>query len=674
MKEFAPFKAPMLGAAYYPEAWDEKEQEHDIAYMQKAGITVVRMTEFAWHRMEPADGQFDFAWLHRVMDKLRNAGIAMVLGTPSATPPTWVEKKDPSMHRLCKDGQRESHGARRHCCSNNATYRFYSARIAERMAQEFGDDDNVVGWQIDNEIAAHDGHFCYCETCSAKFADYLKARYGTVENMNNRWDTNLWSQWYDDFDEVPNTATAWHNPHLRYEWHRFQSESHIDFIKMQADILHRYTKAPVGTDVMPVFWEDHEKLAEFLDIVQFNHYESADYLWHPQMWFDHMRTLKDRPFWCTETSGCWAGGREVAPNRLQPEGFCRANSWMPVVLGGEANMYWLWRQQRAGHELMHGAVLYASGRPMHTFGEIQEVSAGFKKGGEFLSGTKVTTDVAFMVSARADRQMFYQPVYAEPDADRDTTGSYIRRIWPMYHEITRHGIHPDVIGVNKPLDNYKLLITPFMLTLEEGGLPQRIDEFVKNGGVWLVGPLTDVRDDIGAHYTDRETGMLEAMTGAVLSQQVPDPRHQIELNWNSGDEFRGNRWFQLYDLPPKVESLATVTGGIFPALNGKSALFKVPYGKGCIIVLGTIPDTPDYHRVLDLALEISGAQHTEIEGELIVARREGAYSGYALLEHGGMAASAVLPGRFRDRLTDEICGGKVTVNPYQVRLLQRIDE
>ena len=193
---------PMLGAAYYPEDWNESEQTHDIAWMKKAGLKAVRIGEFAWSCMEPKEGEFRFDWLRRVMDRLYEAGIDVVLGTPSATPPIWLEEKDPSMNRLDADGHQETHGGRRHCCSNNPVYVKYSLRIAEEMAKELGHHPALIGWQIDNEISIKNGG-CYCDSCRKEFYRYLEGKYGTVENLNARWNLTPFSQAYERFDQIP---------------------------------------------------------------------------------------------------------------------------------------------------------------------------------------------------------------------------------------------------------------------------------------------------------------------------------------------------------------------------------------------------------------------------------------------------------------------------------------
>ena len=148
------YAPPYLGAAYYPEDWPEAEMERDAAKMEEAGITVARIAEFAWSRMEPAEGEYHFAWLHKAVETLAAHGIATVMCTPTATPPAWLTHKYPEMLLEMENGRRNQHGGRRHCCSNNARYREASARIVEVMAKEFADDENIIGWQIDNEIAA----------------------------------------------------------------------------------------------------------------------------------------------------------------------------------------------------------------------------------------------------------------------------------------------------------------------------------------------------------------------------------------------------------------------------------------------------------------------------------------------------------------------------------------
>ena len=171
-------KTPFLGCAYYPEDWDESQIPYDIAKMKEAGITCARIGEFAWRKMEPVRGQYDFGWLHKVVDALRDAGIAVVMGTPTATPPIWLSQRYPDVLNLGENGQRTNHGGRRHCCSSNPHYLEASDAIVHAMGKEFGSDPAIIGWQLDNELNCETAEF-YSDSDSMAFRVFLQKKYGT---------------------------------------------------------------------------------------------------------------------------------------------------------------------------------------------------------------------------------------------------------------------------------------------------------------------------------------------------------------------------------------------------------------------------------------------------------------------------------------------------------------
>lgn len=655
---------PMLGAAYYPETWDEAEQEKDIAMMVETGINVVRMGEFAWHRMEPHCGEFHFEWLHRVIDKLDKAGISVILGTPTAVTPMWLEELDPDMQMLDGYGKRPQHGGRRSICSNNPTYLKYAKRIAERMGQEFGADTRVIGWQIDNEIWVPQCEGCFCERCLCGWPKYLEDKYGSIDNLNEQWDTEIFSQAYDSFEQIPAPKPySWHGPHIRHEWLLYQAQTHVDLIKMQTDVLHHYTEAPVGTDLTPFYSIDFDKMAECTDVMQFNHYNDENDLWQMVFWFDYMRSFKDIPFWTVETSTCWSGGTFTPPN-YRAEGFCKANSWLPFVLGGSANLYWLWRQHRGERELMHGAVLYANGRPMHIWNEVKEIAAELKKAANFLMDTQVTTETAVLVTTNNVNMLNAQPI-----VDRD--GETGDRILNFYRSLTNMGLRPDAITAKKGLERYKLLFTPYALSLEEGDLSERIEKWVKDGGVWVAGPMTDIRTGIGAHYTEAATGMLEKLTGSYLAQQIPDHRHMSGCEWADGSEYEACHFLQLFDAPDDAEVLATVKTG-YSALIGKAVLFQKRIGKGLVIVIGALPGERDMKRLLEIAIRESGVAHFEFTGDIVASIRKGEKCcGIAAQEIGGKAGELKITGTMTDVLTGKVYTDTVDFAPYQTVILNR---
>lgn len=654
-------KQPLyLGAAYYPEDWDASEIPEDIRKMKEAGLNVVRMGEFAWSKMEPEPGKYDFGWLHDVVDRLADAGIRTILGTPTATPPIWLSRMYPDVLTEYESGRRAVHGGRRHCCSNNPHYREYARRITREMAASFARDPHVMGWQVDNEIYAWNGG-CYCPECLRAFHAYLRREYGTVEAINRAWNLNLFSQRYDSIDEIPPPRDAWHNPHLRMEWLIFQNRSHLEFVKMQADILREYTAAPIGTDMMPVNGLDYEEMAQVMDVMQFNHYHTREDLWSAAFWFDFIRPLKERPFWNTETAACWNGSTEIAQN-IKPEGFCRVNSLLPVALGGEANLYWLWRTHSAGHELVHGALLYPSGRPYHILNEVRQTAADLREARDFIRGTKVQTQVALHFTSRNWNMFLAQSVLSGFDYPSSV-------IQDIYRPLVEAGYRPDVIGKSADLSRYKVLFSPFMLTLEDGDLPERIAAWVKAGGTWVAGPMTDIRNRVGANYTHAPFGMLEELTGVRGLYQIPDREGYLQASWKDGETFTGGKIYSVFADDP--DALVRLTEG-HSALVGKPILLKKSVGKGSVILLGTVPSPEDMRKIIDMACGGQGLVPLRLQGKIVAVPRKGeGIEGLILMECGGEAGACDLPAPMRDILTGKQYDGRVSLSPYEVLMLEK---
>ncbi len=656
-------KTPFLGCAYYPEAWDESQMAYDIAKMKEAGITCARIGEFAWAKMEPTPGNYDFEWLHKVVDALGEAGISVVMCTPTDTPPVWFLRDNPNSAKVGRNGRRIVHGGRRHCCPSDMRYREECKRIVHAIGKEFGRDKNVIGWQIDNELTGGGGVLqCNCDGCMDYFRKRLRDQYGTIDELNRRWNTELWSQKYDSFDSIEAPvaiADTWFNPHQYYEWASAHTQAHIDFIHMQTDILHEYTDAPVSMDMMMIGIMDAEELHDKLDIVMINHYNEKNDIGNITFTFDYVRGLKDRPFWVTETAPTWNGSVSIT-QQFKPEGFCYINSWLPIALGGEANMYWLWRQHSAGHELTHGSILSPEGRPTHVYGEIQKLAADFEKASDFINRTKVKTDVAMHFVSQNLLLSNYQPIVSGADS---------MSRWIVQHRaMINMGIRPDVIGVRPSLDKYKILCSPNMMTLEMGDMMEKIRAWVENGGVWVVGPMTDIRNEIGAHYTDRAMGMLESMLGITLDYSVPTDGTILKVKWNDGTDVDCNKWLECYS--EGGESLASITEG-YSALCGKNIISRHKVGKGEVILVGSILSEAELRKVMEIAVSDAGVSYHKTSGSIVVVPREGdGIEGLILVEIGYKTGTVILDSDMVDILTGKkYPAGEMTVEPYAVHVL-----
>ena len=657
---------PYLGAAYYPEDWPLEQIDHDVDLMKQAGMTVMRVGEFAWSRMEPEEGIFDFSWLHLAVDKLAKAGIRVIMCTPTPTPPVWLTERYPEVLFMHTDGHRAKHGARRHACPTSPVYRRHCERIVTRIAEEFGHDPNVIGWQLDNEFHSLSvaRRPCVCPACVGKFREMMKERFGTIEKLNAAWGTDLWSQTYQSFEQIPTPdPETWHHPSLLTAWRELYSAAYVDFARQQADILHRLATQPVGTDMMPFTGVHYGHMHEFLDLVEFNHYNTMENLWLVGMWFDLCRNVKDRPFWNTETQTCWTGS--VTTSGYKEPGFCIANSWLPIAMGAEANLYWLWRQHWSGQELMHGAVVSSSGRPLHIFGEVQEISRGFAAASSFLRDTKpVKTGLAMHFSHLSAWIFEHQPIvtnlrYSVYLSER------------AYHPMIQSQLRPDIILPQADLSSYKLIFSPFLLALDEDGLRQRLKAWIEAGGTWVVGPLSDIRTIHAAKFTHAPFGSLEEWAGIRCRFSVPGDPRDFALRWQDGREFLGSVWYDGLELDG-AEALATYTEGPF---QGLAAVSRHRLGKGLIVVLGTMPVPMDLCRLLTSLGRDAGVQPVaEASDNLIVVPRQGEGGrGMVLVEVENRHANITLPERMTDLISDRKLEGRLDLPPYGVMVLYAED-
>ena len=632
--------------------------------MLQAGMNVMRIGEFAWARMEPEEGRYDFDWLHLVVDKLGQAGIATILGTPSATPPAWLTERYPEVLLVSDvaDGVRTQHGGRCHACPNNPVYRDLCARIVTRMAEEFGQNPDVIGWQIDNEVYPNNARGCRCPVCVRKFQDWLRARYGTVDAINQAWGMGVWSLAYQSFGQIPFPRNdTWHHPSLKGAWSAFQSDTFVEFVMAQVGVLRSLThNQPIGTDMMPMAGVSHSDMNRGMDVVQFNHYHSMQDLWQSPFWFDYLRSLKDRPFWNTETSTCWPGGT-IAYGYREP-GFNRVNSWLPIALGGEANLYWLWRTHWGGQELMHGSVVSSCGRPLHIFGEVKEVADGFRAAAGFLNETGPAGNGIALHFSTNDWLLFnIQPMVSKFD--------YFRELLDRaYRPLQQSHLRPDVISPDAELDAYRVIVSPFLAVLDEGGLRERLLAWIEAGGTWVAGPLTDVRTLDAAKYTQAPFGTLEEWAGVYCRYDLPADPRGFRIRWADGRESEGSIWHSGFELRG-AEALATYAEN---EMDGLAAITRRRMGKGQVIALGTMPPPEDMARLLlQLAEEAGIAPVAAATPNVLVAPRAGsAGEGMVVVEYEHRAGSLTLPRPMTDLLAGKRHEGVIELAPYSVMVLK----
>jgi len=581
-----------LGAAWYPEQWDESAWEHDLTLMERAHFTVVRVGEFAWSRMEPSEGHYDLDWLARAVRLAEKHHIAIVLGTPTDAPPAWLTSKYPDTLGTDANGHLREHGGRRQFSYSSPHYRLFCIAIAAQLAHRFGHDANVIGWQIGNEYTDES----FDEPTRKQFQEFLKQKYKTLDSLNQHWATAYWSQTYTAWSQIP-LPTSGGNPGLLLEhkhfvtatWRSFQHDQ-IAAIRPLAD-----ARQFVTTNIGGLGWSDnfdHYAINEDLDLASWDDYVGQGHLNVTRNAFmnDFVRGWKRKNFWVMETQ---PGTVNWAPvnNSLDP-GETRAMAWQAIGHGADAILYWQWRDALNGQEQYHGAIVGPDGEPNPIYPEIKQLGEDLQKTSAALANTTPQADVALLVDYDSRWTIDFQPHTKNYDQ--------LQVLLDYYKILFAGGRNVEITSPTAPLDRYKLVIAPSLNVISQP-LAERLLAYVKQGGELILGPRSGMKDEYDALDSRRQPGPLaEALGGRVEQYYALEGATTVNSTlWGEG---KATTWGeQLSTTSPHAVPILTY-GKANGWLDGKPAALYRNIGRGRLTYIGAILDPSTLDKILDLYL------------------------------------------------------------------------
>jgi len=664
----APLPPPaiLLGTSWYPEQWSESRWQADLALMQQSGVRVVRLGEFAWSRMEPAEGQYDFDWLERAVTAASKHGIYVVMSTPTPGPPAWLTQKYPGTLRLQEDGRPAEHGNRQHFNFASPKYREFTRGIAEALAKRFGHNPWVIGWQIDNEYAEES----YDPATKAQFQQWLKARYGTLDNLNRRWTTTYWSETFFDWSQIPIQLRNG-NPGLMLSWKRFVSDTWRSYQKTQIDVIRANSdsKKWITTNMMGWFdGFDHYTVTQDVDLASWDDYVGRGHLDPGANGAAHdlTRGFKRKNFWVIETQ---PGSVNWAPvNNSLDKGEVRAMAWHAIGHGADAVSYWQWRSALNGQEQYHGTLIGPDGTPMPVYSEVQQIGAEFAKASAALAGTAPKSEVAILHSYDSRWAIQWQRhnnLY-EPVAE---ILSYYRPLRALRQSI-------DVVSPTAPLEQYKLVVAPGLNVLTDDAA-KNLAAYVGRGGHLVLGQRSGLKDADNALQTQRQPGPLVDLLGGRVEQYyaLTDP---VPVDGKFGPS-HSRLWAELLSLkePAGGESKAEVLetyGTSNGWLDGQPAAVTRQVGKGRITYIGAWMDDIGMANAAKWMAEVSGVKQAfgpVPEGVEVSARYGARGTVFILINFSKTEQSVPLSAEMADVLS----GGpktSVTLPVYGVAVLESV--
>ncbi|HEX5809919.1 MAG TPA: beta-galactosidase, partial [Anaerolineales bacterium] len=560
-------------------------------------------------------------------------------------------------------GRRVQFGNRCHYCVNSPEFHTAAQRIAFAMAERFGSNPHVIGWQIDNEF----NRVCYCERCRASFQQFLARRFGSLDELNKHWSTAYWSQTYSAWEQIP-IPIGPHNPGLMLEFKRFITDSYRKFQRLQIDALRAHIPPQVWITHNFMGWFDgfdHYELSDDLDMVSWDWYVGTgnhEYLKSGAI-HDLTRGFKRRNFWLIETQ---PGNVNWSPlNNALNKGEARAMAWHAVGHGADAILYWQWRSALGGQEQLHGTLVDPSGQPRPFYEEARALAQDFSKTSSLLVNTILVAEVALLNSYDDRWSIHAQRHHRDFD--------YVVHFNHYYQPLRMRNIPVDVLSADTSLDGYKLVIAPALLMLNEARA-SRLTAFVENGGHLVLTIRSGMKDDHNALLPMRQPGMLAEVAGV----EVEDYYALQEAVPVVGAGFRGESriWAERLKVRDAEKTRIIARYGASNGwLDEQAAVTSHPFGKGYVTYIGAYLDSAAQQKLLDDIVQAAGIQALmQLPAGVEACQRVGADRRqiFILINHERTEKQVTLPWQAHEYLRERDVQD-FQLEPYGIGVFTRIE-
>ncbi|TGK03249.1 beta-galactosidase [Leptospira langatensis] len=604
----------IFGADYYPEQWTSKDWEEDIRIMKDMGLTRVRLAEFSWALVEPKEGRFDFSFWQKILDLFHKHKMDAILGTPTATFPPWLAKKYPDILQV-RDGVLRGIGTRRQACFSSPNYRKAVVRVVTKMAQALGKHPAVIGWQVDNEIGHEGSDIDHSDTSLKAFRVWLKNKYKTVGKLNETWGNVFWGVMFNDWNEIPIPGphvSAGYNPSMIQDFYRFHSDTVVDFVRLQTEILRKHSPGRKLTTnlypspFLPVI--DMSELFTHLDYVSWDNYptwgDQAEPFPHPFISAMHQynRGLKNQSFTVMEQISGFQGhdllGYLPAPGQIK--------LWMKqaIVQGSDQIVFFRYRTARYGQEQLCYGILDHDKALTERYFELQKGISEILPQAEDFASEEFPADVALLHDIENSRNFKHQPVSSglkyNPVPFAEVGYDIEMATWFSGMNILNVNTHFSPIS-RTDFSKYKVLVLPLYSMIDDT-IVERLREFVKKGGTLVLGYRAGAKD--------KNSWMLDSQIPGPFSEMAGVRVRKFEAVSNREVKFR---FRVLPGTCSKIcEILEPTTAKVWARYTDKNKFYKGKpvitcnkFGKGFVVYIGSSLSPVSlmllYRRVLRLA-------------------------------------------------------------------------
>lgn len=666
-----------FGVDYYPEHWPKDRWETDARMMKAAQMNVVRLAEFAWSKLEPKEGSYDFGWLDEVIALLARHEIKVVMSTPTATPPKWLMDAHSDIYPVDLAGIQKGFGTRRHYCSVNKVYRQYAETITRQLADHFKDNKNIIAWQIDNEFDAS----CFCDHCKEGFQKWLENKYKTIAHLNEAWGTIFWSQTYPSFESVviPRYSSSDgftqsgdgselsrspynHNPGLLLDYYRFKSDSVVEFQKIQIDEIKKTSDLPITHNYMGHFSElDYFDLGKDFDFISWDCYPNNMWgkseLTQVSMAHDLMRGIKNKNYWMMEQQSGPCGWQAMGDT---PEpGQIRLWTYQALAHGAEAIIYFRWRSALFGIEQYWHGVIDHDGIGRRRYQEIAQIGAEVAQLDEVFVDASMTNQVVIIKS--------YDNLWSHRAQPHNSKFNYNELLHNYYKALHRNQVSTDVTSVDVDFSKYKLVVMPAFNLMTEA-IKIKCEAYVASGGNLLITFRSGTRNWDNSMSTLTNPGYFKDLAGIELEEY---------------DSINFGRQVDVIGLTRKAwastwcDVISLKTANVLASYNshyykGKPAITVNKYGSGQVYYIGCDLNEDALEELMMTIIAAAQIDRSEIalpEGVEAIKKQSGQKSYMIIMNHNHTDLEIKLDRSYKDVLQDKTVETHLYMEPYGVAIL-----
>ncbi len=597
-------KLTITGVYYYPEHWKESQWERDMKQISDLGFEFIHLAEFAWAQIEPSEGVYDFAWLDRAVALAAKYNLKVIMCTSTATPPVWLTRAHPEILIKHEDGTSMDHGARQHASFSSPLYREKAYGMIARLAEHYGKDSRVFGWQLDNEPGVQ---YDYNDAAEAEFRDFLREKYhDDIAALNDAWGTSFWSEVYSSFDEIniPKVSQMFMNHHQILDYRRFATAQTNRFLDAQCNIIKRYAPDQwVTTNYIPNYDEGHLGNSKVLDFVSYTRYMvyggdmgvgSRGYRVG-----DPLRIALANDFFRPMSK--YYGVMELQPGQVnwgginpQPlPGAVRLWLWSVFAGGSDFICTYRYRQPLYGTEQYHYGIVGTDGVTVTPGGE------------EYVQFMCEVKSLRGKVGAKAEKPRDYLArrtailynyenslsIAQQPQTYLWDTWAHINK---YYNTLKSFGAPVDVVDESADLSAYPVVIVP-AYQMADKALADRLAGYAKQGGNLVITCRSGQKDRSGRLFEAPFGSLLGDVTGnSIEFFDLLMPSVESGLVSMDGKDYEWVTWGEVLKPTDKRSQVWASYGSEF--YKGKPAVTHRPLGKGSVTYVGVDSKNGDLER------------------------------------------------------------------------------